>query len=184
MFLWMAMRSTLSHSRRGRVLTALAAIVTAAAVATAILNLSRDVQDKVRGELRRYGANVVLAAPEGASLPADSLSQVETLLEGHGVAVPFAYVVARDSGDSPVVVAGTDFGRVRKMNSWWQVSDWPTGANSVLLGVRAAQALSPDSKPFELNFRGRTMRFTPAGTLRTGGADESRVYVNLPDFVA
>jgi len=93
-------------------------------------------------------------------------------------------VVARDSGDSPVVVAGTDFGRVRKMNSWWQVSDWPTGANSVLLGVRAAQALSPDSKSFELNFRGRTMRFTPAGTLRTGGAEESRAYVNLPDFVA
>jgi putative ABC transport system permease protein len=28
------------------------------------------------------------------------------------------------------------------------------------------------------------MRLTPAGTLRTGGAEESRVYVNLPDFVA
>ena len=184
MFLWMAARSTLSHSRRGRVLTALTAIVTAAAVATAILNLSRDVEAKLHGELRSYGANVVLAASEGTSLPADSLSQVETLLEGRGIAVPFGYAVARDTSDSPVVVAGTDFHRVRKMNSWWQVSGWPAAPNSVLLGARAAQALSPDSKPFELSFKGRAMRFTPAGTLRTGGAEESRVYLNLPDFVA
>jgi putative ABC transport system permease protein len=182
MFLWMAARSTLSHSRRGRVLTALTAIVTAAAVATAILNLSRDVEAKLHGELRSYGANLVLAASEGTSLPADSLSQVEALLGGHGVAVPFAYAVARDGGDSPVVVAGIDFGRVRKMNSWWQVSDWPTEPNAALLGVRAAQAVSADSKPFELTFKGRRMYFTPTGTLRTGGAEESRVYINLPDF--
>ena len=61
--------------RRGRATSALFAMVVAAAVATAMLNLYVDVQAKLRREFRNYGANIILVGKNGASLPAESLSQ-------------------------------------------------------------------------------------------------------------
>lgn len=182
MLVWMSARATLLRGRRGRALAALVAVVTVAAVATAILNLSRDVQAKVRGELRGYGANVVLAAPEGKSLPANSLGLVESLLHESGSAVPFAYVVARTADDVPVVVVGTDLARARKANSWWEVSGWPAKHHEALLGARAARSFG--SGAMELTFKQRKLRLKPAGTLSTGGAEESRIYVSQGDFFA
>src|SRR5262245_9989928 len=132
MLLRMTARSSLVRGRRGRLLTALVAIATAAAVTTAILNLSRDVQAKVRGELRGYGANVVLTAPEGKSLPANSLGLVDSALKGRGIAVPFAYLVARTQADSPLVVVGTDFERLRKLNPGWDIANYEAKGNGAL----------------------------------------------------
>jgi putative ABC transport system permease protein len=184
MFLRMTARSTLVRGRRGRLLTALVAIATAAAVATAILNLSRDVQAKVRGELRGYGANVVLTAPEGKPLPANSLGLVESALKGRGVAVPFAYVVARTRDDSPVVVVGTDIERVRKLNPSWQIDQRTSKPNGAVIGVRAVALLSLDAQPFTVNFNGQTLQLNLVGTVRTGGPEDSRIYQPLSDFIA
>ena len=92
MFLRMLVRAAVL--RRGRALSALFAMVVAAAVATAMLNLYVDVQAKLRREFRNYGANIILVAKDGGSLPADALSQVDSLLAGRGIAAPFALVVA------------------------------------------------------------------------------------------
>src|SRR5215467_7730922 len=93
MFLRMLWRAAVL--RRGRAFSALLAMVVAGAVATAMLNLYVDVQAKLRKEFRSYGANIVLVGKDGASLPPDSLSKVDALLAGRGLAAPFAYVVAR-----------------------------------------------------------------------------------------
>src|SRR3954447_12254565 len=66
--------------RRGRAASALFAMVVAAAVATAMLNLYVDVQVKLRREFRNYGANLILVAKNGASLPADTLARVDSTL--------------------------------------------------------------------------------------------------------
>src|SRR6201998_4309799 len=95
--------------RRGRAASALFAMVVAAAVATAMLNLYVDVQAKLRREFRNYGANIILVGKDGSSLPADALSRVDSALAGRGVATPFALVVARSGDGQPLVVAGTDF---------------------------------------------------------------------------
>ena len=96
---------------------ALLAMVVAAAVATAMLNLYVDVQAKLRSEFRKYGANVVVVARDGQILPDDAL-HVGPLGPGcGGIAVPFAYAVARTSDGRSVVVAGTDFEQVRKLNA-------------------------------------------------------------------
>ena len=60
MFLRMLVRAAVL--RRGRAASALLAMVVAAAVATAMLNLYVDVQAKLRREFRKYGANIVVAA--------------------------------------------------------------------------------------------------------------------------
>ena len=182
MFLRMLVRAAIL--RRGRALSALSAMVVAAAVATAMLNLYVDVQSKVRREFRNYGANIILAVKDGASLPADALQKVESTLSGRGVAAPFAFVVARTDDGRSIVAAGTDFDRVRQLDRWWSVSNWPAVPQQALVGVRALTAVSAKNQSFDLNFRGRTIQLTASGTVQTGAAEDSRVYLPLADFVS
>jgi putative ABC transport system permease protein len=182
MFLRMLVRAAVL--RRGRAASALFAMVVAAAVATAMMNLYVDVQAKLQREFRNYGANIVIVGKNGVSLPAVAQAQVESVLAGRGVVAPFALVVARTSDGQPIVVAGTDFERVKQLDRWWSVSAWPVGANQALVGVRALPVVSPKNQPFDLSFRGRKIHLASAGTVRTGGAEDSRVYLSLADFVA
>src|SRR5437870_2019639 len=166
MFLRMLVRAAVL--RRGRAASALLAMVVAAAVATAMLNLYVDVQAKLRKEFRNYGANVVVVAKDGQALSADALRTAESTLAGRGLAVPFAYVVARTSDGKSVVVSGTDFDQVPKLDRWWSVTAWPRAPQDALIGVRAAAVVSPQGKPFDLSFRGHGVHLNPAGTLQTG----------------
>jgi putative ABC transport system permease protein len=180
MFIRMLVRAAVL--RRGRAASALLAMIVASAVATAMLNLFTDVQAKLRKEFRNYGANIVVIARDGASLPTGSLAKVESALGARDVTVPFAYVVARTSDGEAIVVAGTDFERVRKLNSWWSVTKWPANTREALVGARAAAVVSPTGQAFDLSFRGRMLRLSAAGILRTGAAEDSRIYLDLPDF--
>ncbi|MGA8616955.1 MAG: ABC transporter permease [Candidatus Sulfotelmatobacter sp.] len=182
MFIRMLMRAAIL--RRGRAAAALLAMVVAAAVATAMLNLYVDVQAKLRHEFRNYGANIILVERDGASLPPDTLLRVEFVLSGRGVAAPFAMAVARTGDGQAVVVAGADFERVRQLNRWWSVSNWPAAPHQALVGVRALAVVSPKNQPFDLSFQGHRIQLIPAGTVQTGAAEDSRVYLSLPEFVS
>jgi putative ABC transport system permease protein len=187
--------------RRGRAAAALVAMVVAAAVATAMLSLFADVQAKLRNEFRNYGANIVVTGKDGSSLPDRTLTRVDSILAGRGIAAPFAMVVARTKDGQPVVVVGTDFDRVRQLDKWWSVSKWPetaptsgadsaremehpAAANQALVGIKALAAVSPRNQPFALSFQGRTIQLAPAGTVQTGAAEDSRVYLSMSDFAA
>src|SRR5262249_7499888 len=117
MFLRMLIRA--ATMRPGRAAAALLAMVVAAGVVTAMLNLYVDVQSKLGKEFRNYGATLVVVAKNDQSLPADALPTVDSTLAGRGLAVPYAYVVARTPDGQSVVVAGTDFEQVQKLNRWW-----------------------------------------------------------------
>ncbi len=180
MFLRMLVRAAVL--RRGRAASALLAMVVAAAVATAMLNLYVDVQAKLRREFRKYGANVVVIAKDGQTLPADTLTTVRSVA-GSSLAVPFAYAVARTADGHSVVVAGTELAQTQKLNgTWWSVSNWPNASHDALIGTRAASVIGPSGKPFVLSFQGRTIQLNPAGTLQTGAAEDSRIYISLEDF--
>ena len=182
MFLRMLVRAAVL--RRGRAASAMLAMIVAAAVATAMMNLYVDVQVKLRKEFRSYGANVVVVGKDGASLPSDAIGKVEAVLGGRGLAVPFAYVVARTANGQSVVVAGTDFERVQKLDRWWSVSAWPSGPGEALVGMRALPVVSPDGKAFDLSFQGHTVHLSVASTLQTGAAEDNRVYLPMTDFRA
>ena len=182
MFLRMLTRA--AWLRPGRAIAALLAMVVAAAASTAVLNLYVDVQAKLREQFRDYGANIVVVGNDGAALPADALQTVETTLGGRGLAVPFAYAVARTAGGQSVVVSGTDFQQARILDKWWSVTAWPSAPEEALVGVRAQAVLNPPGKPFALSFGGRTKLLRPIGTLDTGAAEDSRVYLSLGDFEA
>ena len=136
MFVRMLIRAAML--RRGRAASALLAMIVAAAVATAMMNLYVDVQAKLRSEFRNYGANVILVAKSGEAtaaqpaatnappwLPPDALSKIESTLGPRTIAVPFAYAVSRTNDGQSVVVVGTDFARARQLNHWWNVNHWP-----------------------------------------------------------
>jgi putative ABC transport system permease protein len=168
--------------RKGQAAAALTAIVVAAAAATAMLNLFVDVQAKLRKEFRNFGANIVVETKSGGGFSPDALQTIKATVSGQGLAVPFAYTVARDEKDRPIVVAGTDFELVRRLNPWWSVSSWPQSSGEVLVGVRAAPLLASGSTPFALRFEGHSKRVVAAGTVRTGAGEDSRVYMSLQDF--
>jgi putative ABC transport system permease protein len=182
MFVRMLVRAAVL--RRGRAASALFAMIVAAAVATAMLNLYVDVQAKLQREFRNYGANVILVGKNSTSLPADALEHVDATLSGRGIAAPFALVVARTADGQAIVVAGTDFDRVKQLDRWWSVSAWPTSEKQALIGVRALPLVAPKNQAFDLSFQGRTLHVTPAGTVQTGAAEDSRIYISLADFIS
>ena len=173
--------------RPGRTFTALGAVSVAAAVITAMLTLYVDVQAKLHEEFRSYGANIVVSARPGESLPAGALTRVEAIVGREGMAAPFAYAIARGANDKPMVVVGADWQRVRRVNSWWSVTRWAARPSEALLGVRAARLLSTQAssdQPVQLVYAGRSLTVTPVGVLRTGGDEDDRIYISLADFTA
>jgi putative ABC transport system permease protein len=187
MFLRMLLRAAVL--RRGRATSALLAVVVAAAAATAMLTLFVDVQSKLQREFRNFGANIIIVGRDGAPLPADTLPRVESTLTGHGLVAPFAMVVARTGDGQPIVVAGADFDRVRQLDRWWSVDNWPSAPQQALIGVRArstilSSAAAATSQPFDLTFQGHVIHLRPAGTVQTGAAEDSRIYLSTSDFFA
>jgi putative ABC transport system permease protein len=171
--------------RKGQAAAALAAVIVAAAAATAMLNLYVDVQTKLRKEFRKFGANIVVEAKTGETFTPDAIKNIASTVGGRGLAVPFAYAVARTDKDQPIVVAGTNISAARQLNPWWSVTGWPNSDDEALVGVRAAQLMNLNSgSPFTLTFQGRQLRLSSAGTIHTGAGEDSQIYISLPSFRA
>ena len=180
MFVRMMLRSALRD--RSRSLLATSAVVVAATVATALLNLYADLDTKMHREFRGYGANVVMTSDY--PFPPETIARVEQLAPGGSRTAPFVYSVAKTANGSPVVIVATNFQRVRQLNSWWNVSQWPQASGEALFGLRAEKQLAPDGKPIALAYGGKSFSVTPSGRLQTGGDEDSRIYVSIADFQA
>jgi putative ABC transport system permease protein len=178
------LRRSLVH-RRARSVSALVAMTVSAGVATALLTLYADLDAKLHKEFRSFGANIVITAAENAPLPADALDRVQSAAGTDALAAEFAYAVATTDTGTPVVVAGTDFAAVRRLDSWWQVDAWPdaTAGNAGLLGQRAAQFVG-NEQAVALTYAGRAVTLQGAGRIKTGGDEDSRIYMPLTAFTA
>jgi putative ABC transport system permease protein len=166
--------------RRSRSFSALIALTVSAAVATALLTLYGDLDAKLHHEFRSFGANIVVT---GIASDPNALQRAQAAAGGDGTVAEFAYAVATTDRGTPVVVAGVDFPTIRKLDSWWQVAAWPTEPRQALLGERAAQFVG-NEQAVELTFGGAKEVFRGAGHVKTGGDEDSRIYLPLPDFEA
>jgi putative ABC transport system permease protein len=202
--LWQLLRGS-----RGRLAVALIAVVSGAAVISALLNLDLDIGHKLTQEFRLLGANLVispaqpgrtapgngdgdgtLASPNSASSPAlideqPLLGEIERTRTKDVVAVaPYVYVVARDAG-RPVVLAGTWLDEARKLEPAWKVNgawiDSRADETRCLVGRNVARqfALSPGSQ-LKVEYLGRSANLTVAGIVDAGGTADNQVFVNLP----
>jgi putative ABC transport system permease protein len=169
------LRRSLVH-RRARSLSALVAMTVSAGVATALLTLYADLDAKLHHEFRSFGVNVVVTGGVDAQAAQKAAGADATLAQ-------FAYAVATTDRGTAVVVAGVDFPAVRRLDSWWQVANWPTGANEALLGERAAQFVG-DEHAVKLTFADKPAIFNGAGHVQTGGDEDSRIYIPMQAFEA
>jgi putative ABC transport system permease protein len=178
------LRRSLIH-RRARSLSALVALTVSAGVATALLTLYADLDAKLHHEFRSFGANIVISAPAAASLPADAVAQVKQAAGSDALAAGFGYAVATTDRGTPVVVAGTDFDAVRRLDAWWSVDAWPRAndANAALLGQRAAKFIA-DEHDVKLSFAGKPIVLHGEGQLKTGGDEDSRIYMPMAAFTS
>ena len=171
--------------RRARSVSALIAMTVSAGVATALLTLYADLDTKLHKEFRSFGANIVITAHANASLPTDDVARVQQAAGADALAAEFAYAVATTDTGTPVVVAGTDLAAVRRLDSWWQVDAWPdpAAANVALLGQRAAQFVG-NEHAVALTYAGHAVTLQGAGRIKTGGDEDSRIYMPLAAFTA
>jgi putative ABC transport system permease protein len=176
------LRRSLVH-RRARSISALVAMTVSAGVATALLTLYADLDAKLHKEFRSFGANIVVTAPTNASLPPDALERVQQAAGPDALAAEFGYAVATTDKGTPVVVAGTDFAAVKRLDSWWQVDTWPGAAvtDAALLGQRAANFVGNEHS-VALTYAGHAVTLQGTGHIKTGGEEDSRIYMPLAAF--
>jgi len=184
--------SRLLWASRGRLALALLAVASGATVCAALVNLDWDAGEKFTREFRALGANVVIApAPSQDATPAmdeNAMARIDALhLPGIVAAAPYVYLAARvgEQGSAvPVIVAGTWFDQVARMNSWWKVEgQWVTGRNDrehCMAGQDAARllGLSPGSR-LTLQYAKQQMRCTVSGVVTAGGSEDSQIFISL-----
>ncbi len=170
--------------RRARSISAVVALSVSAALATALLTLYTSLEAKLHHEFRSFGANIlVTAAPAGQPLPAETLALVQRAAGPDALAAPSTFAVATTDRGTPVVVVGTDFDAARRLNSSWKVDLWPTGPDGALLGAKAANFIA-DEHLVKLLYAGKSATFHGMGRIRTGGDEESRIYLPIAAFTA
>ncbi len=192
----------LVRGSRGRLGVALVAVISGAAVISALLNLQFDIERKLTQEFRLLGANLVIsrgsAAQTGVASQAASdalasptlmdqsavLGQVERLRTPDVVAAaPYLYVVARVGG-APVVVAGTWLDQTPKLDPTWKLEgNWIASRvdeTQCLIGRNVARQfqIAPGGQ-LELSYLGRSAQLRVAGIIDAGGAEDNQVFANL-----
>lgn len=187
----------LLRGNRGRLAVALLALVSGAAVISALLNLDLDMERKLTQEFRSLGANLVIApgraarTDESGALPATLMDQREVLAQVErlrspelSAAAPTLYVIAR-AGGSNVVLAGTWLDQLPKLAPSWKISGEEIRSRDdsayCLVGRNVARQLrlAPGS-PLQLDYLGRTAQLVIAGVLDSGGPEDSQIFASLP----
>ncbi len=158
-----------------RISLALAALTIAAALATALLGLYLDIERKLRGEFRGYGANLILSpAGDRQTLPLDALAEADK----YGQAAPFLYSVQTVNGE-PVVLAGVDFKRLEPLAGYWQVEGRRQPlSGECLVGERVAARF--ELRPGSIVNVG-LQAYRVAGIVSTGAAEDSQVLLPIED---
>jgi len=187
----------LLRGSRGRLGVAILAIVSGAAVISALLNLDLGVQNKLTQEFRTLGANVVISPASGA--PAQiSAAEVPSLLPERDVlealqqlpaaqvaaAAPYLYIVARAQNVS-VVVAGSWLDQAQKLDATWKLEgNWIASRDDnseCLVGRNVARRLHlAVGSPLELRYMDRSAQCSIAGIVDAGGTEDNQVFVSLP----
>jgi putative ABC transport system permease protein len=178
--------------RRGRTAIALASMIIAAAITSAMLSVYIDADQKMSRELRAYGANVMLSPIENKSLFDERvISQIGSSqwpVEIIGAA-PYLYLVsiAKSSGENQtaVVVAGTWFDQVKKISPWWQVKgQWIEARDdrsNCIIGSKVAQQLGVDQgQSINVSYSNLQQKaFNVSGVVTTGADEDNQIFISL-----
>lgn len=182
---------------RGRLAVALVALISGAAVISALINLDLDIGSKLTQEFRSLGANIVISPRGSARSSSDSaeapvlmdeaaaLAAVERVRTPEVVAVaPFLYIVGRVE-NTPVVVVGTKLEELAKLDPSWKLTgQWVDHRDnfwaSCVVGRNVAKQLhlSVGSR-LDLKYQDRAPALDVTGILDTGGAEDNQIFIDI-----
>jgi putative ABC transport system permease protein len=152
--------------RKQRLLLAFGALSVAAALATVMFGIYASVEQRIRGEFRSYGANLVAVAVNGGTVP---LAIVDAAQREGAQASP-VLVTSAHIGDHVVAVAG-----VTAPKPYWHVQGVATIASGACLAgesLAAQLALAVGTSIAEL-------KCTVTGVVSTGGSEDEELIVDF-----
>jgi putative ABC transport system permease protein len=182
----------LLRSNRGRLAVALVAVISGAAVISALLTVELDLSRKLTSEFRLLGPNVLISAKSAGQSSAEAAASA--LMDEQDVfpalqqarspnivaAVPYLYSIVQIN-HTPVVAAGTHVREAALSQPTWKITG-SIAADSRECGVGrnvARQfALSPGSR-IEIGYGSRTESLAVAFVLDSGGPEDNQVIADL-----
>lgn len=178
MFLRLVVRALLE--RRRRVCVALLSLAVGATLASALLSTYADLDKKMAGELRGFGANLVVAPLDttpGATLDPATVAAVEA---AGATSFPVLYVLGQVNGE-PAVLAGMRFERLDAFASAWQ---WrgrvPRNGGECAIGERLAAhfRLAAGSR-LKATYDGNASELQITAVVSTGASEDQQVLLPL-----
>jgi putative ABC transport system permease protein len=154
--------------RKTRVGIAVVSVIMGAAMISALLTVSMQVEEKVGYELSNFGPNLILfpksksiqvsvggvelgTVTEQQYIKESDLEKVEDLKYSENVRgirgiAPYLFTVVDVNNDSQVVMAGTWFDQVKNINTWWSIEGkWIDDRNdtiSSIVGITVSEKLN------------------------------------------
>ncbi len=197
--------------RKLRIALAVLAVVMGASIASTLLTVSFDINDKMGRELKSYGANIFLQpSSEGAFINESELYKMKTIFWRHNIIgySPSLSDTVKIKG-TEIVLSGTYFEEeirvpgvnktfignrkadekeatirtgVKTIAPWWKVDgDWPA-PKEALVGVNAAEKLGlKRGDILRAESGSNNETFKVSGILSTGGDEDGQVIVPLRD---
>lgn len=162
--------------RRGRVAVAAASIMIASAVVVCALGISLGIRQKLGGELRAYGANLMIVPMEG-QLDSSALGVLgaEPGIEGYTAQL---YASVSVSG-ATVEMIGMDTGKVETEDGWKVEGEWPA-SGQVLVGKSLAEALKLKAgSDVRVEYSGHATGYRVSGLIERGGPEDSAVLMSI-----
>ncbi len=197
--------------RKLRIALAVLAVVMGASIASTLLTVSFDINDKMGRELKSYGANILLQpSSESAFINESELYKMKTIFWRHNI---IGYSPSLSDTvkvkDTEIVLSGAYFDEeiripginktfignrkaqekeatirtgVKSIAPWWKVDgDWPA-PKEALVGVNAAEKLGlKRGDIFRAESGSNNATFKVSGILSTGGDEDGQVIVSLND---
>ncbi|MCZ7383524.1 MAG: ABC transporter permease [Candidatus Methanoperedens sp.] len=197
--------------RKLRIALAVLAVVMGASIASTLLTVSFDINDKMGRELKSYGANILLLpSSEGTFINESELYKMKTIFWRHNIIGYSPYLSDTVKiKDTEIVLSGTYLDEeiripginktfignrkaqekeatirtgVKTIAPWWKVDgEWPAPGEA-LVGINAAEKLGlKRGDLFKAEFGSNNATFKVSGILSTGGDEDGQVIVSLKD---
>jgi putative ABC transport system permease protein len=195
--------------RKLRIALAITAVVMGASIASTLLSISFDINDKMGRELKNYGANIVLLPSSEAILIQESdLYKMKTIFWRHNIIgySPYLSDMVKIK-NAEMALSGTYFSEeikipgfkktfigerkteegeaifktgARTVSPWWKVEGEFPAQGEALVGTAAAEKLSlKKGDIFTAEYRDNSAAFKVSGILSTGGDEDNEIIVSL-----
>ena len=157
--------------RKTRVAIAIISVIMGAAMASALLTVSWQVEEKVAQELTKYGPNMVVVPKteeltvEVGGIPLSKIGETKYISETDALKIKnlkqddfsgkvlgnpnknaFLYTVVNitiNDDSNEIILVGTWFEDLKKINTWWEISgSYPQDNSSIVIGTKASEKLN------------------------------------------